>query len=123
MLTAAALPDWVLSRPAVHGELAVVRRLRDLSLLTGGGVHVVFLGRNRHRNGGSQPAAAAASANGDYRTGYRDARRLPTVTLIGQGAAVLLPLAWFSGPDPAIRGGVHPADPRRVRRRQARVGA
>ena len=44
MLTVSGLLAWVLSRPGARGDLPVVRALHDLSFLTGGVAHVVFLG-------------------------------------------------------------------------------
>jgi hypothetical protein len=44
LLTLSALVTWVLSRPAVRGEVPIVRALHDLAFLTGGPAHVVFLG-------------------------------------------------------------------------------
>lgn len=44
MLTLSSLTQWVLSRPAVRTETPLVRALHDLSFLTGGVAHIVFLG-------------------------------------------------------------------------------
>lgn len=44
MLTLSGLLQWVLSRPAVRTDVPIVRALHDLSFLTGGVAHVVFLG-------------------------------------------------------------------------------
>ncbi|WP_433250168.1 hypothetical protein ACQPYK_03700 [Streptosporangium sp. CA-135522] len=44
MLALSAMFSWVLSRPEVLAESAVVRALQDLAFATGGTGHVVFLG-------------------------------------------------------------------------------
>jgi hypothetical protein len=44
MLALSGLIQWVLARPAVRGDMPVVRALHDLAFLTGGVGHVVFLG-------------------------------------------------------------------------------
>lgn len=44
MLALSGLLQWVLGRPAVLTDESLVRALHDLSFLTGGPAHVVFLG-------------------------------------------------------------------------------
>ncbi len=44
MLSLSGLLQWTLSRPAVRTDEALVRALHDLTFLTGGPAHVVFLG-------------------------------------------------------------------------------
>jgi hypothetical protein len=43
-LSLSALLEWTLSRPAVRGDEPLTRALQDLAFLTGGVMHVVFLG-------------------------------------------------------------------------------
>lgn len=98
MLTGSALLDWVLSRPAVRSEVALVRALHDLSFLTGGVAHVVFLGLLVA--GIAVPGLLLRLLPRPIAiTGLIIAvlAELSTVSLIWEGAAVLLPLARFPG--------------------------
>ncbi|MGH3697479.1 MAG: DUF4386 domain-containing protein [Pseudonocardiaceae bacterium] len=98
MLTMSGLLTWVLSRPGVRGDVPLVRALHDLSFLTGGVAHVVFLGlliagiavpalllRLLPRPVALAGLVIAAVAE------------LATVALLWDPAAVLLPIARFPG--------------------------
>lgn len=98
MLSLSGLLQWVLSRPAVRTEAPVVHALHDLSFLTGGVAHVVFLGllvagiavpalllRLLPRPLAIAGLVIAALAE------------VATVSLIWPAASVLLPIARFPG--------------------------
>lgn len=96
MLALSGLLGWVLARPAVRGETAPVRALHDLSFLTGGVAHVVFLGLLVAGVAvpglllGLLPRAVAATG-----LAIAAVAELATVSLVWDGAAVLLPIARF----------------------------
>jgi hypothetical protein len=96
MLALSGLVGWVLARPAVRDDASLVRALHDLSFLTGGVGHVVFLGllvagvavpglllRLLPRGVAATGLVIAAVAE------------LATVSMVWDGAAVLLPIARF----------------------------
>jgi hypothetical protein len=97
MLALSGLVSWVLSRPEVLGEPAVVRALQDLAFATGGTGHVVFLG-----------LLVAGIAVPGLLAGLLPRRlaqiglaiavvaELSTLTLLVPGAAILLPIARFT---------------------------
>lgn len=116
MLSLSGLVQWVLSRPAVRTEAPVVRALHDLSFLTGGVAHVVFLGLLLA--GIAVPALLLRllprplAVTGLVIAAVAEAA---TVSLIWPAAAVLLPIARFPGLIwLAVAGLLMPA--RRVRR-------
>ncbi len=98
MLTVSALLAWVLSRPAVRADLPLIRALHDLSFLTGGVAHVVFLGLliagiavpGLLLGLLPRPVAVAGLV-------IAVVAEVATVSLIWDGAAVLLPIARFPG--------------------------
>ncbi|GEL20674.1 hypothetical protein [Pseudonocardia asaccharolytica] len=98
MLTLSALLAWVLARPAVRGEAPVVRALHDLSFLTGGVAHVVFLGLliagiavpGLLLGLLPRPVAIAGLA-------IAAVAEIATVSLLLDGAGFLLPVARLSG--------------------------
>ncbi|HEY6422150.1 MAG TPA: DUF4386 domain-containing protein [Pseudonocardiaceae bacterium] len=98
MLSGSALLGWVLSRPAVRVEPAQVRALHDLSFLTGGVAHVVFLGLLIAGTAvpglllGLLPRPVAIAG-----LVIAALAELATVALIWDQAAVLLPIARFPG--------------------------
>jgi hypothetical protein len=98
MLALSGLVAWVLSRPVVRTEVSLVRALHDLSFLTGGAAHVVFLGlllAGLAAPGlilGLLPRALAVT--GLVIAAVAEAS---TVSLIWDAAAILLPIARFAG--------------------------
>lgn len=98
MLAVSGLLAWVLSRPAVHGDAPLVRALHDLSFLTGGVAHVVFLGLLIAGIAvpgvllGLLPRPVAVAG-----LVIAAVAELATVSLIWDAAAVLLPIARFPG--------------------------
>jgi hypothetical protein len=97
MLGLSGLVTWVLSRPEVLNEPAVVRALQDLAFATGGIGHVVFLG-----------LLVAGMAVPGLLAGLLQRRlaliglviaavaELSTLTLLVSDAAILLPMARFT---------------------------
>ena len=97
MLGLSGLVSWVLSRPDVLNEPAVVRALQDLAFATGGTGHVVFLG-----------LLVAGIAVPGLLVGLLPRRlamiglviaavaELSTLTLLVSDAAILLPIARFT---------------------------
>ncbi|MGS2617659.1 hypothetical protein ACVCAH_24510 [Micromonospora sp. LZ34] len=97
MLGLSGLFTWVLSRPEVLDEPAVVRALQDLAFATGGTGHVVFLG-----------LLLAGIAVPGLLAGLLPRRlaliglviasvaELSTLTLLLSDAAILLPIARFT---------------------------
>ncbi|SNT27061.1 hypothetical protein SAMN05216276_103178 [Streptosporangium subroseum] len=97
MLALSALFGWVLSRPEVLTESAVVRALQDLAFVTGGAGHVVFLGLLVA--GIAVPGLLAGLLPRPLAfAGLAIAviAELSTLTLLVSGAAVLLPVARFT---------------------------
>jgi hypothetical protein len=97
-LLLSAVVQWVLSRPEVATDRAVVRPLADLAFAAGGPAHVVFLGLlvaglavpsviGRLLPRRLALAGIAIAAVGE----------LSTLALISRPAAVLLPVARFGG--------------------------
>ncbi|HEY2762539.1 MAG TPA: DUF4386 domain-containing protein [Pseudonocardiaceae bacterium] len=98
MLSLSGLLQWVLSRPAVRTDVPVVRAVQDLSFLTGGVAHVVFLGLLLA--GIAVPALFTGLLPRPLAiTGLVIAfvAEVSTVSLIWSGASVLLPIARFPG--------------------------
>lgn len=98
MLSLSGLVQWVLSRPAVITDVPLVRALQDLSFLTGGVAHVVFLGLLIA--GVAVPALLLKLLPRPLAvTGLVIAvvAELATVSLIWPSASVLLPVARFPG--------------------------
>ncbi|MEV7908074.1 DUF4386 domain-containing protein, partial [Streptomyces anulatus] len=98
MLALSALFSWTLSRPEVLAEPAVVHALQDLAFATGGPGHVVFLGLLVA--GIAVPGWLAGLLPRPFAlAGLAVAlvAELSTLTLLLQGAAVLLPIARFTG--------------------------
>jgi hypothetical protein len=97
MLALSGLVSWVLSRPEVLTQPAVVRMLQDLAFATGGTGHVVFLG-----------LLVAGLAVPGLLAGLLPRRlaliglviaavaELSTLTMLVSGAAILLPIARFT---------------------------
>jgi hypothetical protein len=98
MLTLSSLAQWVLSRPAVRADAPLVRAFHDLSFLTGGVAHVVFLGLLLA--GIAVPALLLKllprplAITGLVIAAVSEAA---TVSLIWPSASVLLPVARFPG--------------------------
>ncbi|MEO3785681.1 hypothetical protein ABGB12_20320 [Actinocorallia sp. B10E7] len=96
MLALSGLASWVLSRPEVLAEPALVRALQDLAFASGGVGNVVFMG-----------LLVAGIAVPGWLAGLLPrplallglaialAAELSTLTLLVSGAAVLLPIARF----------------------------
>jgi hypothetical protein len=98
MLSLSGLVQWVLSRSAVVTDAPLVRALQDLSFLTGGVAHVVFLGLLIA--GIAVPTLLLKLLPRPLAvTGLVIAAvaELTTVTLIWPSASVLLPIARFPG--------------------------
>ncbi|MCW2522429.1 MAG: hypothetical protein JWO63_764 [Frankiales bacterium] len=97
-LSLSGLLQWTLSRPAVRGDVALVRALHDLAFLTGGPAHVVALGLL------IAGIAVPALILGLLPRGLAWAglviaglAELGTLVLIWPSVAVLLPIARFPG--------------------------
>jgi hypothetical protein len=92
------LLQWTLSRPAVRGDVSLVRALHDLAFLTGGPAHVVALGLLIA--GIAVPALLlgllprALAWTGLVIAGVAE---LSTLVLIWPSLAVVLPIARFPG--------------------------
>lgn len=98
MLALSGLVGWVVSRPVVRTDTALVRALHDLTFLTGGVAHVVFLGLLLA--GIAVPALFLQLLPRPLAvTGLviAVAAELATVSLIWPAASVLLPVARFPG--------------------------
>lgn len=98
MLMLSALVQWVLSRPEVAGNQAVVQPLADLAFATGGPGHVVFLGLLIA--GIAIPAAIGRLLPRRlWIAGLVVAvlAELSTLSLLLEPAAFLLPIARFGG--------------------------
>jgi hypothetical protein len=98
MLMISALVQWVLSRPDVATNRAIVRPLVDLAFATGGPGHVVFLGLLLA--GIAVPAAIGHLLPRPLAiAGLALAviAELSTIALLWQPAALLLPVARFGG--------------------------
>lgn len=98
MLMLSALVQWVLSRPEVAGDPAVVRPLADLAFATGGPGHVVFLGLLIA--GVAVPSSVGRLLpRGVWITGIALAAiaELSTLALLSEPVAFLLPVARFGG--------------------------
>lgn len=96
--TLSALVQWTLSQPATVADPGVVRPLHDLAFLTGGPAHVVALGLLIA--GIAVPGLLAGLVPRWFAiTGLVLAAvaELSTLTLVLDGAAVLLPVARFGG--------------------------
>jgi hypothetical protein len=97
-MASSALVVWVLSRPEVRNDPALVRALQDLAFVTGGPGHVVPLGLLVA--GIAVPGLLARllprwlAAAG---LGIAAVAELATVALLFDDAAFLLPLARFTG--------------------------
>lgn len=98
MLALSGLVMWVLSRPAVVADGPLVRALHDLTFLTGGVAHVVFLGLLIAGIAvpglllGLLPRAVAIIG-----LVIAAVAELATLALIWEGVAILLPIARFPG--------------------------
>jgi hypothetical protein len=98
MLSLSGLLQWVISRPAVRTDAPLVRGLQDLSFLTGGVSHVVFLGLLVA--GIAVPALLLGLLPRPLAIGglvIAAVAEAATVSLIWPAASVLLPLARFPG--------------------------
>lgn len=98
MLTLSSLTQWVLSRPAVRVDASLVRALHDMSFLTGGVAHIVFLGLLLA--GIAVPALLLGLLPRPLAiTGLVIAvvAEVATVSLIWPETSVLLPIARFPG--------------------------
>lgn len=98
LLMLSALVQWVLARPEVADERAVVRPLADLAFATGGPGHVVVLGLLIA--GLAVPAAVGRLLpRGVWIAGIALAAiaELSTIALLSEPAAFLLPVARFGG--------------------------
>jgi hypothetical protein len=98
MLALCGLVAWVLARPDIRTETALVRALHDLAFLTGGVGHVVFLGLLMA--GIAVPGLILGLLpRGVAVTGLVIAAvaEAATVSLAWDAAAVLLPIARFPG--------------------------
>ncbi|GAA3108415.1 hypothetical protein [Streptosporangium carneum] len=98
MLALSALFSWTLSRPEVVAEPALVHALQSLAFATGGTGHVVFLGLLVA--GVAVPGWLAGLLPRPFAlAGLAVAlvAELSTLTLLLSGAAVLLPVARFTG--------------------------
>jgi hypothetical protein len=92
------LLQWTLSRPAVRGDVALVRALHDLSFVTGGPAHVVMLGLLIA--GMAVPAlmlGLLARPLAWVGLIIASIAELTTLVLIWPALAVLLPIARFPG--------------------------
>ncbi|MFD4152317.1 hypothetical protein ACFWR4_06140 [Streptomyces hydrogenans] len=123
-LALSALLSWTLSRPEVLGQTGVVRAFQTLAFATGGPGHVVALGLLVA--GVAVPGLLAGLLPRGLALGglvLAALAELSTLTLLFDGAAVLLPIARFGGLLWLIAAGFllprHRSDPR-VR---ARTGA
>lgn len=97
MLALSGLLTWVLSRPEVRGDPAVVRALQDFAFAAGGTAHVVFLGLLVA--GIAVPGLLAGLLPRRLaQTGLAVAAvaELSTLTLLISDAAILLPIARFT---------------------------
>ncbi|KJE25218.1 hypothetical protein FF36_00351 [Frankia torreyi] len=97
MLALCGLVSWVLARPDVLDEPAVVRALHDLAFVTGGTGHVVFLGLLVA--GVAVPGLLAGLLPRPLAVAglvVATIAELSTITLLVSDAAVLLPLARFT---------------------------
>ncbi|MEV7008721.1 hypothetical protein [Streptosporangium sp. NPDC051022] len=97
MLTLSALLCWVLSRPEVLAEPALVRALQDLAFVTGGTGHVVFLGLLVA--GVAVPGWLAGLLPRPFALAglvVALVAELGTLTLLVPGTAVLLPAGRFT---------------------------
>jgi hypothetical protein len=97
MLALSGLLSWVLSRPEVLGEPAVVRALQDLAFATGGTGHVVFLGLLVA--GIAVPGLLAGLLPrrlAQIGLAIAAVAELSTITLLIADAAILLPIARFT---------------------------
>jgi len=98
LLSLSGLLQWALSRPAVRTEVPLIRGLQDLSFLTGGVGHVVFLGLllagvavpSLFLRLLPRPLAVAGLV-------LAVVAEVSTVSLIWPAASVLLPIARFPG--------------------------
>jgi hypothetical protein len=98
MLTTSALVQWVLSRPGVATDRAIVRPLADLAFATGGPGHVVFLGLLLA--GLAVPAAIGHLLPRPFwiaGLALAVIAELSTIALVSEPAAVLLPIGRFGG--------------------------
>lgn len=98
LLMVSALVQWVLSRPEVAGDGALVRALADLAFATGGPGHVVCLGLLVA--GVAVPAAfGRLLPRGLIAAGIAIAlvAELSTLALLSEPAAFLLPVGRFGG--------------------------
>lgn len=98
MLSLSSLVIWVLSRPAVSADMPLVRALHDLTFLTGGVAHVVFLGLLVA--GIAVPGLLLGLLPRPFAvTGLAIAvvAEAATLALLWEGAAILLPIARFPG--------------------------
>ncbi|MFC4948386.1 DUF4386 domain-containing protein [Pseudonocardia sp. GCM10023141] len=98
MLSISALLGWVLSRPEVSADPPLVRALHDLTFLTGGVAHVVFLGLLVA--GVAVPGLLAGVLPRWLAiTGIAIAAvaELATLSLLWDGVSILLPIARFPG--------------------------
>lgn len=98
MLSLSGLVQWVLSRPGVRIDASLVHALQDLSFLTGGVAHVVFLGLLLA--GIAVPALLLRLLPAPLAvTGLVIAvvAELATLSLLWTPASVLLPLVRFPG--------------------------
>jgi hypothetical protein len=97
-LSLSGLFQWTLARPAVRGDVALVRALHDLSFLTGGPAHVVALGLLIA--GMAVPALILGLLPRPLAWAglvIAAIAELSTVVLIWPSLAVLLPIARFPG--------------------------
>lgn len=98
MLALSGLFSWTLSHPEAGATPAVVRVLQDLAFATGGTGHVVFLGllvagiAVPGLLAGLLPRAVAFAG-----LGVAVVAELSTLTLLVSDAAILLPIARFTG--------------------------
>jgi hypothetical protein len=98
LLALSGLLQWTLGRPAVLSDEALVRALHDLSFLTGGPAHVVFLGLLVAGVAvpglllGLLPRALAVAG-----LAIAAIAELTTLALIWPQLSVLIPLARFPG--------------------------
>jgi hypothetical protein len=98
MLALSGLITWVLSRPEVRIESAAVRAMQDFAFATGGVGHVVFLGLLVA--GIAVPGLLAGLLSRPVALiglVIAAVAEVSTLTLLVSGAAVLLPIARFTG--------------------------
>jgi hypothetical protein len=98
MLMTSALVQWVLSRPGVSSDHAVIRALADLAFATGGPGSVVFLGLLLA--GLAVPAAIGRLLPRPVAIAglaFALVAELSTIALLARQAAFLLPVARFGG--------------------------